>query len=242
MRNLRGLVSAAAACLFLAGSLQAQTAIGQAQTIWQFGGTGLYDATGSGASGWNFYINPYALQAKINPNPNPALLPPAGTSTFGPTWDAFCVDFNHDSYFSPYNAYFTNLADAQVNSTWLGTYTRSNDLQKYLAAAYLAEEMQAGSISRGEGTGAIWYLMSGEPHYWWNGASWQDVTTLANTAYATGSVDPSRWVVVTGFDANGLAHQEYITQVTPEPATLLLLGTGLAITLLAAGALRKPSA
>jgi hypothetical protein len=63
-----------------------------------------------------------------------------------------------------------------------------------------------------------------------------------------GLVNAKEWVVVTDFDAAGHSarmgnrnegSQEYLTHVTPEPATLLLLGTGLLATLMAAGALRR---
>ena len=56
---------------------------------------------------------------------------------------------------------------------------------------------------------------------------------------AANEVNAANCVVVTDADGN---HQEFITQVTPEPATMLLLGTGLVVMLMAAGALRRPVA
>ena len=59
-------------------------------------------------------------------------------------------------------------------------------------------------------------------------------------------VNGSEWVVVTpeGATPNTIGDsQEYITRVvTPEPATLLLLGTGLLVMMLGAGAVRRLTA
>jgi len=251
MRTRRVFGIAAAACLLLgAGSLQAQTASGQMQWRGVNGTTGKYNQSGTGGYDWYVYTSPYFAGFQINPNPAPAMLPPAGTTGFGPTTDIYCVDFEHYANTGTSTVWFTNLADAQSNSSWLGTYTRNSSLQNYLAAAYLAQRIQADPSHSGLYNGAIWYLMSGaaaEPSYWLNGSTWTDVTSTALDALNnhTGDVNAASWVVVSEYatDATGKrvlgSHQEYITQVTPEPATLLLLGTGLVVMLLAAGAFRR---
>ena len=158
------------------------------------------------------------------------------------------MDFAHNSYVGQVtDVYLTNLG-----SGGLGTYTRNTSLQQYLEAAWLAQQIRSGPVDREDVAymnGAIWQIMSGSSFY--VGTDHGNIQTWANlaashwngTTHSVDGVNASDWVVVTpqgNVDGTRIgASQEYITQVTPEPATLLLLGTGLLATLMAAGALRR---
>jgi hypothetical protein len=222
------------------------------------------DNTGSILEPKNVFVSPYLASFKIpvqTPELIPSLLPPAGTDGFGSTWDIFCVDYTHSANTSKdgYSANFTNLASYEANkaNTRLGREGVANGLVRYLKAAWLSQEIlntdntYSGQQKRLDLNGAIWQIMSGNTFYRNGADGWGQYqidfwASAAQGAYALGQINAANWVVVTDNigvgRTDGTDHQEFITQVTPEPATMLLLGTGLVVMLLAAGALRRPMA
>jgi hypothetical protein len=156
-------------------------------------------------TGFGYYVGPY--QGIVQSQP--------GT----PTIDLFCVDFLHRiSKGQVWTAYFSVLSGSLAK-------TRGGDpaYDLYLRSAWLISQYGVSSPTEWKNIQAtIWNLFAGSApdpttSHW---------LTQANANYQ--SVNPNYWYVVTDVNAqNANSAQEFMTYVTPEPSTYLLLVTGL---------------
>ncbi|HWP37666.1 MAG TPA: PEP-CTERM sorting domain-containing protein [Gemmatimonadales bacterium] len=208
---MRRLVLAVIALATAALPAAAQTRQVTLNRAWSWGAT-------SGTTYGGVYIGPYGASSPGMPN-----------------FDVFCVDFLHAaSLNNPWTARFTSLADQSgvETGTRFGRMGVSDVVTKYRRAAWLATQFATNGGWAGIHQ-AIWYQFTpGSPT--WTGTGYETWLAQADVASLNGfnGMDWQNWYVVTDVNTNSsgsYGRQEYLTYVTPEPETLLLLATGLAV-------------
>jgi hypothetical protein len=135
-----------------------------------------------------------------------------------------CIDFTHHvTTGETWDGNITNLSAADLSDTRLG----DSGYVTYREQAWLYSQFMAGAGPSGDINYAVWALISADAKTsagWTAGAQhWYDLATTTDLAnFSTVSFN-----IITPKDLTGTGPQEFITTGTPEPAGLVLVGSGL---------------
>jgi len=192
---------------------------------------------------------PVTLTGVNGANANGVFIGPYFGSTPGlPTLDLICDDYlNEVSIGDSWVANFTNVATGVVGGSLLGQ-TRFGQLNgnaainEYLKAIWLAKLFYTHPTTDWAGIhAAIWNVFTPGTPAWPEAASFLAQASTAAQQGLINSDDLKYWYVVTDSTTrNGQGgKQEYLTYITPEPGTLILLGTGVVALFFFSGFVRR---
>lgn len=169
-------------------------------------------------TGYGYYVGPFSGTVLSNPTL--------------PTINLFCVDvLNTITWGQQWTANVTSLALTSIPNT-----RQPGALNNYRKAAWLTNQYSVTSTTQWAGIqAAVWNLMNpGSPNGGTAEAYWLNQANTFSTTSGWNAYNWGQYYVLTPVNAAGhrVNHgtQEFITTspfVTPEPATLLLLATGL---------------
>ena len=163
---------------------------------------------------------------------------PGGVPGF-PNIDVYCVDYQHRIGLPErWTVRYTQVSDGSGLATrtmWgqFGGFTPSPAAVqlRYTQAAWLASQFWKNETSEWKGIHyAMWHVFNASTPSAESGNSawWLQQAQMASN-YNTVNMD--YWYVVTDVNVSSISDdgsgQEYLTYVTPEPATIFLMGTGL---------------
>lgn len=142
----------------------------------------------------------------------------------GPIITVSCDDFYgkiNDG--DTWSAYRTALSSGDLSNT------RFHDPVLYAEMRYLAYQytQTQDPVTWGEINWAIWEMAAPGLQYGWDPSIQQDINNLIATAEQNYAAVPS-WVDLIIYTPTNMPHQQEIIEVaTPEPGTMMLLGTGI---------------
>jgi hypothetical protein len=138
---------------------------------------------------------------------------------------AMCIDFTHHSTVGEtWDGNISALIDGDLDGTRLG----DSGYVSYREQAWLYSQFMAGAGPSGDINYAVWAITSADAKTsagWTDGAQhWYELATMTDlTGFSTVSFN-----IITPKDLTGTGSQEFITTSTaPEPAGLVLVGSGL---------------
>jgi hypothetical protein len=147
-----------------------------------------------------------------------------------PVVDIYCVDFYNYTYWN-WTANLSSVTRSDLSLTrWGHVFSEAEARVRYAQAAYLTSLFATQSTSAWGGIhAAIWNIFTPGAMGSTGVTAAQPWLLLAAQNYQT--VDLNEWAVITDVRTTGAigGNQEFLTrvEVTPEPETWLLLGTGL---------------